>query len=101
VEAVFVAEWEMVEKIFYGFDAAIGEVRGYAVADAFDVFDRGVEVERHGLMVAVVVVRNAGVFPLRLRSESRMTTRNKQQRKQKRRWIIGWTQHYGIFSCPV
>jgi len=44
---------------------------------------------------------NAGVLPLRLRSGSRMTTRNKQQQKQKRRWIIGWTQLYGIFSCPV
>ena len=61
MEAVFVAEGEMVEKVFYGFDAAIREVRGYAVADAFDVFDRGVEVERHGLMVAVVELDIVGL----------------------------------------
>jgi len=42
VEAVFVAEGKVIEEVFYGFDAAVGEVRGYAVADALDVFDRGV-----------------------------------------------------------
>jgi len=44
VEAVFVAEGQVVEEVFHGFDAAGGEVRGYAVADALDEFDRGVEV---------------------------------------------------------
>jgi len=44
VEAVFVAEGEVVEEVFYGVDAAGGEVRGDAVADALDEFDRGLEV---------------------------------------------------------
>ena len=41
VEAVFVAEGEVVEEVFYGVDAAGGEVGGDAVADALDEFDRG------------------------------------------------------------
>jgi len=56
VKAVFVAEGQVVEEVFYGFYAAVGEVRSDAVADALDVFDRGLEVERHGLMLAVRVV---------------------------------------------
>ena len=36
VEAVFVAEGEVVEEVFDGFDAAFGEVVGDAVADAAD-----------------------------------------------------------------
>ena len=44
VETVFVAEGQVVEEVFHGFDATGSEVRGYAVADALDEFDRGVEV---------------------------------------------------------
>jgi hypothetical protein len=49
VEAVFVAEGEVVEQVFDGDDAAFGEAGGDARADAFDgVYGRG-ELERHGL----------------------------------------------------
>ena len=48
VEAVFVAEWEVVEEVFDGGDAAVGEAGGDAVADALDEFDGGGELERHG-----------------------------------------------------
>jgi len=44
VEAVFVAEGQVIEEVFHGFNAAGGEVRSYTVADAFDEFDRSVEV---------------------------------------------------------
>ena len=45
VEAVFVAEGQVVEQVFDGFDAAGGEGGGDALADAFYVFDRGGEFE--------------------------------------------------------
>jgi hypothetical protein len=45
VEAVFVAEGEVVEEVFDGFDAAGGEGGGDALADAFYVFDPGGEFE--------------------------------------------------------
>ncbi len=48
MEAVFVAEGEVVEKVFDGEDAAVGEAGGDAVADALDEFYRGGEMERHG-----------------------------------------------------
>ena len=47
MDAVFVAEGEVVEEVFYGLDAAFGERGGYAFADAFEEFDRGVEREDH------------------------------------------------------
>ena len=47
MEAVFVAEGEVVEEVFDGVDAAVGEARGDAVADALDeLYGRG-ELERH------------------------------------------------------
>ena len=48
VEAVFVAEGEVVEEVFDGVDAALGEAGGDALADALDEVDGGGEVERHG-----------------------------------------------------
>ena len=48
VEAIFVAEGEVVEEVFDGEDAAVGEAGGDAVADALDEFDGGGELERHG-----------------------------------------------------
>jgi len=49
VKAVFVAEGEVVEEVFYGEDASFGEVRGDAVADALDEFYGRGELERHGI----------------------------------------------------
>jgi hypothetical protein len=49
VEAVFVAEGQVVEQVFDGDDAALGEAFGDAVAHALDVFDRRGELERHGV----------------------------------------------------
>ncbi len=48
MEAVFVAEGEVVEQVFDGEDAAFGEAGGDAVADALDEFNGGGELERHG-----------------------------------------------------
>ena len=42
VEAVFVAEGKVVEEVFDGVDAALGEACGDALADALDELD-GVE----------------------------------------------------------
>jgi hypothetical protein len=48
VEAVFVAEGEVVEEVFDGENAAFGEAGGDARADALDgVYGCG-ELERHG-----------------------------------------------------
>jgi hypothetical protein len=48
VEAIFVAEGEVVEEVFDGGDAALGEVGGDALAYALDeLYGRG-ELERHG-----------------------------------------------------
>ena len=52
VEAVLVAEGEVVEEVFDGEDAAVGEAGGDAVADALDEPDGRGERERHALMVA-------------------------------------------------
>jgi len=49
VQAVFVAEGEVVEEVFDGDDAAVGEAGGDAVADALDEFYGRGELERHGL----------------------------------------------------
>ena len=57
MEAIFVAEGEVVEKVFDGEDAAVGEAGGDAVADALDEFNGRGELERHGLMVAAEVLR--------------------------------------------
>ena len=48
MEAVFVAEREVVEEVFDGEDAAVGEACGDAVADALDELYGGGEMERHG-----------------------------------------------------
>ena len=48
VEAVFVAEGEMVEEVFDGGDAAVREAGGDAVADALDELDGRGEQKRHG-----------------------------------------------------
>jgi hypothetical protein len=48
VEAVFVAEGQMVEEVFDGGDAALGEASGDALADALDELYVGGEVHRHG-----------------------------------------------------
>jgi hypothetical protein len=39
----------VVEEVFDGEDAAIGQARGDAVADALDEFDGRGELERHGI----------------------------------------------------
>ncbi len=57
MEAVFVAEGEVVEEVLDGEDAAFGEACGDAVADALDEFDGRGELKRHGLMVAAEGVR--------------------------------------------
>ncbi len=49
VEAVLVAEGEVVEEVFDGDDAAFGEAGGDAIADALDVLYGGGEVQRHGV----------------------------------------------------
>jgi hypothetical protein len=49
MEAVFVAEGKVVEQVLDGFDAALVEPGGDAVADSFHVLDRGAEIEGHGL----------------------------------------------------
>jgi hypothetical protein len=49
VEAVFVAEGEVVEEVFDGEDAAFGEAGGDAIADALDVLYGCGEVQRHGV----------------------------------------------------
>jgi hypothetical protein len=49
VEAVFVAEGEVVEEVFDGEDAAFGEAGGDAIADALDELDGGGELQRHGV----------------------------------------------------
>ena len=43
VDAIFVAEGQVVEQVFYGFDAAGGEGGADALANAFYKFDRGGE----------------------------------------------------------
>jgi hypothetical protein len=57
VEAVLVTEGKVVEEIFDGMDAALGEVGADALTDAFDEFDGSGERERHGSMVAAKVLR--------------------------------------------
>ncbi len=47
MEAIFVAEGQVVEEVFYGFDAAFGEVGCHALADALDEFDGRMEGKRH------------------------------------------------------
>jgi hypothetical protein len=49
VEAVFVAEGEVVEEVFDGVDTAFGEIGGDAFADALDELDGRGEFERHGV----------------------------------------------------
>jgi hypothetical protein len=49
VEAVFVAEGQVVEEVFDGGDAAVREAGGDAVADALDELDGRGELERHGI----------------------------------------------------
>jgi hypothetical protein len=49
VEAVFVAEGEVVEEVFDGGDAAVGEAGGDALADALDELDGRGELKRHGI----------------------------------------------------
>ena len=48
MEAVFVAEGEVVEEVFDGEDAAFGEAGGDAGADVLDELDGRGELERHG-----------------------------------------------------
>jgi hypothetical protein len=49
MEAVFVAEGEVVEEVFDGEDAALGEAGGDAIADALDELDGCGELQRHGV----------------------------------------------------
>ena len=49
METVFVAEGEVVEEVFDGGDAALGEAGGDALAYALDVLDGRGERERHGI----------------------------------------------------
>lgn len=62
MEAVFVAEREVVKEVFDGGDAAFGEAGSDAVADALDELDGCGELERHGIDgssgVAARVLRN-------------------------------------------
>ena len=60
VKAVFVAERQVIEEVFDGFDSAFGEPFSDAIADAFDELDRRGKLQTHTAMLSTSAVRAAG-----------------------------------------
>src|SRR5258706_4159075 len=87
VEAVFVAEGEMGEKVFESVDAAFGKEFGTLRADTFDHLDVGLQAVGHRdvYIISVVEASVEGKAKRRFVTESRRRGVERKQEKEKPR----------------